>query len=615
MTGRIARLALCLAVVGALGAPAAVEAQNPVPSLTSLQPSTAVAGAPGFLLTVNGSGFVNGGASVVWWNGQSKTTTFVNSTKLTVQLGTLAGPGPRPVTVVTASPGGGTSNQLVFDVTPTSSNPAPALTSLDPSSSTAGAPGFLLTVNGSGFVGGGASVIWWNGQPKATTFVNSTKLTVQLGTLAGPGPRSVTVVTAAPGGGTSNALTFSVSPVGTGWQGTWTRMADSGFDPRGWVDITFDEANQRTVMFGGSGARYRNDIRVYDAATDTWTLVEPDVSCGTHNLFYELHAPPTPRDEHAVEYDSFNHLYWTFGGSGFACVNANRTAGAGTTTAAIIDPTLSQTAVNFYKDWTVAFGQEGRAYVNAYDPATKRLTLSAPLAGLAAGGTYRLYPQRGGGTYYYSPATGEWQGLNRHWDYTGQTPITRLSPALAYSPLHRALVMFGATGSYAADTWRLNVVTKTWSVLKGSGAPGQPPPLYQVTNSMVYDRANDVFILFGGRCESCSPAIRGETWVYDLNTNTWTNMQPAVSPPARQQHTMVYDSDNGVVIAFGGRSVAGTQLNDTWVYDYPTNTWRPVNTPVAPSPRRLHGLAYDPVNRVSVTAGPVDIWQLELTPP
>ena len=58
---------------------------------------------------------------------------------------------------------------------------------------------------------------------------------------------------------------------------------------------------------------------------------------------------------------------------------------------------------------------------------------------------------------------------------------------------------------------------------------------------------------------------------------------------------MVYDSDNGVVIAFGGRSVAGTQLNDTWVYDYPTNTWRPVNTPVAPSPRRLHGLAYDPV--------------------
>src|SRR5207249_3721671 len=45
---------------------------NPVPSLTSLVPNTALAGAPSFALTVNGSNFTS--SSVVRWNGASRTT-------------------------------------------------------------------------------------------------------------------------------------------------------------------------------------------------------------------------------------------------------------------------------------------------------------------------------------------------------------------------------------------------------------------------------------------------------------------------------------------------------------------------------------------------------------
>ena len=51
-----------------------------VPVLTSLSPSSAVAGGSPFVLTLNGSNFVSG--STVLWNGGSRTTTFISSTQL-----------------------------------------------------------------------------------------------------------------------------------------------------------------------------------------------------------------------------------------------------------------------------------------------------------------------------------------------------------------------------------------------------------------------------------------------------------------------------------------------------------------------------------------------------
>ena len=53
--------------------------------------------------------------------------------------------GTYPVVVTNPSPGGGASNPLNFTVTP---NPVPALTSLSPSSATAGAAGQTLTIKG-----------------------------------------------------------------------------------------------------------------------------------------------------------------------------------------------------------------------------------------------------------------------------------------------------------------------------------------------------------------------------------------------------------------------------------------------------------------------------------
>ena len=53
----------------------------------------------------------------------------------------------------------------------------------------------------------------WNGAARTTTFVNSTQLTAAIpaSDIAVAGSAQVTVVNPAPGGGTSNALTFTIN--------------------------------------------------------------------------------------------------------------------------------------------------------------------------------------------------------------------------------------------------------------------------------------------------------------------------------------------------------------------------------------------------------------------
>lgn len=84
---------------------------NPVPLVNlPLLPSAVVPGTSGLTLTVNGSGFVP--TSTVYWNGNTRTTTYISTSQLTASLTTtdLAAPGTGWVSVVSPGPGGGSSN-------------------------------------------------------------------------------------------------------------------------------------------------------------------------------------------------------------------------------------------------------------------------------------------------------------------------------------------------------------------------------------------------------------------------------------------------------------------------------------------------------------------------
>lgn len=103
-----------------------VSTNIPVPIITSVLPISTTAGGAQFTLTVNGTNFVS--SSTVYFNGLTRTTTFVSSVQLTaiILASDIATTGTASITVFNPAPGGGTSNSqtlIINDSTATSSVP------------------------------------------------------------------------------------------------------------------------------------------------------------------------------------------------------------------------------------------------------------------------------------------------------------------------------------------------------------------------------------------------------------------------------------------------------------------------------------------------------------
>jgi hypothetical protein len=145
---------------------------------------------------------------VVRFANSNRATTFISPTQLTAQLTAedLGTAGIFPLTVFNPTPGGGTSGNANLTV----NNPAPAITTLSPQQATAGDKDFTLVVDGTDFVNG--SIVRWNDSPRPTTFISRTQLTAMItgGDIITPGSFNLTVVSPAPGGGTSNVKAFKV---------------------------------------------------------------------------------------------------------------------------------------------------------------------------------------------------------------------------------------------------------------------------------------------------------------------------------------------------------------------------------------------------------------------
>jgi len=181
---------------------------NGAPAISSLVPDHVNAGAAAFPLTVNGSNFtVN---DVVTWNGNFLTTTFVNSSQVTAPITSddVASAGFASVAVLDTASGIIASPSVQFTIK--GSNPTPGISSLSPSTTTAGGPDFEFIINGSNFVQ--TSSVIWNATPLATSFIKSGQLAawVPASLIATSGNVDVTVFNPAPAGGTSQVLTFTI---------------------------------------------------------------------------------------------------------------------------------------------------------------------------------------------------------------------------------------------------------------------------------------------------------------------------------------------------------------------------------------------------------------------
>ncbi|KKU39266.1 MAG: Cell surface receptor IPT/TIG domain protein, partial [Candidatus Azambacteria bacterium GW2011_GWB2_46_37] len=259
-------------------------APNPVPTTTSISPTSKNAGESEFTLTVNGTNFISG--SVVKFDGSNRTTTYVSSTQLTatVPASDLTTGGIFSITVFNLSPGGGTSNAQTFTV----NNLVPTTTSISPTTKTVYDSGFTLTVNGTNFVS--TSVVKFDGSNRTTTYVSSTQLTATIpaSDLTAAGTFLITVFNPTPGGGTSDAQTLTVNnPVPT----------TTSIDPTGKTvgDSEFTMTVSGTLFISSSVVRFNGSDRTTTFVNSTTlTAAIPASDIASEGTFPITVFNPTP---------------------------------------------------------------------------------------------------------------------------------------------------------------------------------------------------------------------------------------------------------------------------------------------------------------------------------
>jgi hypothetical protein len=227
---------------------------NPSPSISALSPNSVSVGVAAFTLTVMGSNFVS--LSTIEWNGAPLSTELVSSSELQAQItasdAVIAG--AVPITVMTPSPGGGTSNSLPFTVVSQTTSNVPSILSLFPDDVAAGGSGFTLSVDGGNFTA--SSVVQWNGSPRPTE-LNGGQLEAQISAsdIATPGYAQITVSNAGPGGGTSNAAPFQIL-----YQPTIVNQVTN--------DLVWDPLNHVLyISIPGSASAHANQICILNPAS------------------------------------------------------------------------------------------------------------------------------------------------------------------------------------------------------------------------------------------------------------------------------------------------------------------------------------------------------------
>lgn len=181
---------------------------------------------------------------------------------------------------------------------------------------------------------------------------------------------------------------------------------------------------------------------------------------------------------------------------------------------------------------------------------------------------------------------------------------------MIFDPIGNKIMMFGGRADrlfgmkYFNDLWSFNTATQTWTLVKTSN---KPPA--RLSPGMVYDPVNHQIIVFGGHG---TKNRLGDTWVYTISANRWEEITPEISPSARSDMGMEFDTANNRVILFSGYFLeeSGYRKNDTWMYDPETQEWTEVSPQVSPPIMYGPSLSYDFSGRQSLlTGGHISIYR------
>jgi hypothetical protein len=202
-----------------------------------------------------------------------------------------------------------------------------------------------------------------------------------------------------------------------------------------------------------------------------------------------------------------------------------------------------------------------------------------------------VYPGDAGGRAWAYGNTSGWEALT---PLSGPPP--RLTHSAMYDPLRRRLLVFGGSTNFGAsfynDLWSLALDgSPQWTAVPTTGTP---PPA-RGNHTAVYDAARDRMVVFGGDNSSLS---FNDTWTLDLAATppVWAPLTPLGTPPlGRTGHVAVFDPAGDRMIVFGGNQSSPHVIsvtNDTWALRFASPpTWTPVTTGGTPPLARMNHAA------------------------
>jgi hypothetical protein len=174
-------------------------------------------------------------------------------------------------------------------------------------------------------------------------------------------------------------------------------------------------------------------------------------------------------------------------------------------------------------------------------------------------------------------------------------PAWKNAMSPAYDEESGRVIIFNVDG----ETWAYDVGNDVWELM----AP-KPAPDGRCGHQMSYDSESDIVILYGGfKCSGPGDPIMNETWAYDYNTDTWTAM--STTPSGRIYHEIVYDVESDIIVMWGGRPHEELDDVDVWAYDYNSDSWTAYPVENGPTLRSsYHTMEYIPeLDRIIIFGG------------
>ncbi len=395
----------------------------------------------------------------------------------------------------------------------------------------------------------------------------------------------------------------------------WLLRSTTGPSARFGHTMVYDSALQRVVVFGGQdNSNFVGDSWSWDGVAGVWSQISTSVTPGQGSVIGHQHMSSydSARQRHVLFSVQGGAVTWERAGSVWSLLSnqgppigpAGRSRGM-----MLFDPSVG------IGGSSVLFGGGGAGATDASVWAWNGLAWSiaqpaSPTGPTAREGHAMARDSARGAVVLFggsNPGGGVASANNETWEWsmaTGwrnlTTPSPRESHALAYDPVYREVVLFGGIvssgGSVSQETWTRDSSGWTRRLVAAPGAMGG-----RYGHVMVYDERAQRVVLFGGRLQGGGLASAG-MWEWD--GAQWTARSSAQTPPARTNFAMVYARGAlgvGQTVLAGGVLSNGAASTDTWAWDGVTGQWQMVGT--LPSPLTGHGMAYDSRDNVIVAWG------------